>query len=246
MEHQPVIYEGKQNVATITLNRPSVKNAINLAMHQELYRAFQQANEDDEVHMIVLTGSGDAFSSGADLKSFATEEVSNIDYGDYLKETYDKLLLFMDTIQKPTVAYINGIAVGAGLSLALACDFRVAEYDAKMGLSFLKIGLVPDAGASYYLPRLVGLGKALEMSLGEPISAEEAYRIGLVHKIGQPDELVEQLLQIPTGAYGLMKKNMRSSYEHSLAEVLKMEEDAQSVAGKTDEHIAAVQRFLKK
>ncbi|MDE5414643.1 enoyl-CoA hydratase/isomerase family protein [Alkalihalobacterium chitinilyticum] len=246
MEQKTVTYEVQQNVATISLNRPAVKNAINSDMHRELYSAFVQANEDSDVRVIVLTGSGDAFSSGADLKSVATEKLGDIDYGDYLKETYNKLLLYMDTIQKPTVAYINGIAVGAGLSLALACDFRIAEYDAKMGISFLKIGLVPDAGASYYLPRLVGVGKALEMSLGEPISAEEAYRIGLVHKIGQPEEFVQQLLTLPTTAYGLMKNVMASSYEHTLAEVLQMEEEAQTTAGKTKEHTMAVQRFLTK
>ncbi|WP_216830108.1 enoyl-CoA hydratase/isomerase family protein [Alkalihalobacterium elongatum] len=246
MDQNTVTYEVQNNIATISLNRPAVKNAINSAMHRELFQAFQQANEDESVRVIVLTGSGDAFSSGADLKSVATENLGDVDYGDYLRDTYDKLLQYMNTIAKPTVAYINGIAVGAGLSLALACDFRVAQYDAKMAISFLKIGLVPDAGASYYLPRLIGLGKALEMALGEPISAEEAYRIGLVNKIGQPDELIQQLVALPTTAYGLMKKNMGSSYEHTLAEVLKMEEDAQSAAGKTKEHLMAVQRFLQK
>ncbi|OLO42229.1 enoyl-CoA hydratase [Alkalihalophilus pseudofirmus] len=246
MEQQSVTYEVQQDIATITLNRPTVKNAINLDMHRELYRAFEQANKDENVRVIVLTGSGDAFSSGADLKSIATENLGDVDYGDYLRDTYDKLLLYMETITKPTVAYINGVAFGAGLSLALACDFRVSEYNAKMAISFLKIGLVPDAGASYFLPRLVGLGKALEISLGEPISAEEAYRIGLVHRIGQPDDLVGQLLSLPTSAYELMKKNMRNSYEHTLEEVLQMEEEAQTAAGKTKEHLAAVQRFLKK
>ncbi|WP_078556220.1 enoyl-CoA hydratase/isomerase family protein [Bacillus alkalicellulosilyticus] len=239
-------YDVKNHVATITITRPEVKNAIDKTTHKQLFEAFTNANEDKDVKVIVLTGAGDSFSSGADLKSIPLEEVESMDYGDYLKETYNKLLLYLDSIEKPTVAFINGFAAGAGLSLALACDFRSASYDAKFALSFLKIGLVPDAGASFFLPRLVGLSKALELALGDPIAAEEAYRIGLIHQIGEPTALISQLVSQSQTAYGYMKKNMKSSFEHSLADVLQQEVHAQRLAGKTKEHRAAVLSFIQK
>ncbi len=235
-----------ENIATITLNRPEVKNALNEAMHEALFTAFDQANLDDNVHVIVLQGSGDSFCAGADLKSIPLDKLEQFDYGHYLRETYNRLILQMVNIQKPIVAYINGIAVGAGLSIALACDYRVAAYDARLGLGFLKIGLVPDAGASYFLPRLIGFGKAMELALGDPIAAEEAYRINLINKIGSPDELVNQLLHTPLEAFGLMKQTFRDSFEHSLAEVLEMEVATQRQAGETKEHRAAIEKFVKK
>lgn len=246
MTEQLVLYAVENNIATITLNRPHVKNALNTPMHEALYQAFMDAHADDEVKVIILTGSGDSFCSGADLKSFAEEDLGNVDYGHYLRETYNKLILQIASMNKPIIAYINGVAVGAGLSIALACDYRVAEYDAKFALSFLKIGLVPDAGASYFLPRLVGLGKALELGLGDVLSAEEAFRIGLINRIGKPNDIVEQLLSLPAEAFGLMKKNMYDSYEHSLAEVLEMEVAAQRLAGETEEHKQRVLHFLTK
>ncbi|MBB6450544.1 2-(1,2-epoxy-1,2-dihydrophenyl)acetyl-CoA isomerase [Geomicrobium halophilum] len=244
LKQETVLYEMNDNVATITLNRPQVKNALNFAMHDELFAAFNEANHDNNVKVIILRGSGDAFSAGADLKSFSLEDRENIDYGHYLRETYNRLILFISDIPKPIIAYLNGTAVGAGLSIALACDFRVASYDARVALSFLKIGLVPDAGASYFLPRLVGLGKAMELALGESLTAEEAYRINLINKIGSPDELAASLANTPAEAYGWMKQNMKEGFEKSLAEVLEMEVTAQSKAGSSEEHLAALQQFL--
>ncbi|MCD8509429.1 MAG: enoyl-CoA hydratase/isomerase family protein [Bacillus sp. (in: Bacteria)] len=203
---ETVLYSVVGGVATITMNRPQVKNAINEKMHEELYHAFTAAKEDESVKVIVLTGKDGAFSSGADIKSIPIDKMAEFDHGDYLERTYNRLLLLIDELEKPTVAYINGIAVGAGLSIALACDFRIANSDSKFALSFFGIGLIPDAGASYFLPRLVGLGKAMELSLGGSLSAEEAYRIGLINQMGQPELFIEQLKEVPTPAYGLAKK----------------------------------------
>lgn len=241
-----LLYEVNNSVATITLNRPHVKNALNVELHHALFDALDKASKDSNVSVIILQGAGDAFCAGADLKSIGLDDVGAFDYGHYLRETYNRLILQLVSIEKPIVAHLNGIAVGAGLSIALACDYRVASYDAKLGLGFLKIGLVPDAGASYFLPRLVGLGKAMELALGELISAEEAYRINLITKIGQPEELVEQLKHVPQKAFGLTKKTFRESFERNLAEVLEIEVSSQRQAGNTPEHRAAIERFVKK
>ncbi|PYZ91604.1 enoyl-CoA hydratase [Salipaludibacillus keqinensis] len=241
-----VQYEVKDQVATITMARPEVKNAINEEMHKDLYDSFQEARRDSDVKVIVLTGTEGSFSSGADLKSIPIDQMDTFDHGEYLERTYNKLVTLLDDIEKPTVAYMNGTSVGAGLSLALACDFRFASPEAKIALSFLHIGLTPDAGASYFLPRLVGLGKALELGLGETISAEEALRIGLVTKLGDPDSFIHALKQAPSPAYGWMKKNMKTGLDDSLPEVLDAEVEGQRAAGKSDAHVKAVQFFLSR
>lgn len=246
MKQHTVLYEVKDQIALITLNRPEVKNALNSQMHEELYNCFQAAAEDDTVKVVILQGSGDAFCAGADLKSVSSDSAESFDYGDYLQSTYNRLILFIDSITKPVIAYLNGVTVGAGLSIALACDYRIADSRAKLALSFLKIGLVPDAGASYFLPRLVGLGKAMELTLGQTISAEEAFRINLITAIGNPEEYAHKLAAIPPAAYGLAKQNMKQGFEHSLSEVLEMEVSAQREAGQSQEHKDALLRFLKK
>lgn len=241
-----VIYEVQAGVATITMNRPEVRNAINLEMHEDLQQAFTEAKNDENVRVIILQGQGGAFSSGADLKSIPVDNFASFDHGDYLAKTYNKLIEIIESIDKPIIAYLNGISVGAGLSIALACDFRYADANAILGVSFLKIGLVPDAGASYYLPRLVGLQKALELCLGEPITAEAALECGLINQIGSPAEFAQKLTRVPLTSYGLMKKNMRNSFDMSLTEVLAMEVETQRKAGKSPEHIQAIMSFVTK
>ena len=241
-----VIYRVENEIATITMNRPEVKNAINVAMHEDLQEAFLAAKDDPSVKVIILQGIDGAFSSGADLKSIPIHDFQSFDHGDYLADTYNKLINIIASIDKPTIANINGVAFGAGLSIALACDFRWASHDAKFAISFLKIGLVPDAGASYYLPRIVGLQKAIEFALGEPLTAEEALRYGLINNIGDHNDFATELTKVPTKAFGLMKRNMYQSYDRSLTEVLESEVDAQRKAGKTKEHLAAVMAFVQK
>ncbi|WP_240376266.1 enoyl-CoA hydratase/isomerase family protein [Bacillus piscicola] len=241
-----VLFEKKEGIARITLSRPHVQNALDTAMHNELFDCFNEANSDDEVKVIILQGSGDSFCTGIDLNSIQEEQAETFDYGLYLRETYNRLIFLIADIQKPTIAYLNGITRGSGLSIALACDFRVAEYDTKMGFDSLKYGLVPDAGASYFLPRLVGLSKAMELSLGNMISAEEAYRLNLITKIGNPDEFAHSLTDVPLQAFGLMTQNMKEGFEKSLPDVLEMEVQAQSQAGGSENHIEAMEKFLNK
>lgn len=246
VRNETVLYEVNDGIATIKMNRPHVKNAINEAMHKELYEAFRTAKNDDEVKVILLTGVDDAFSSGADLTDFPIEEADEVELGEHLDRTYNHLLRLMESIEKPTVAYINGTAVGAGFSLALACDFRIAKSGVRLGISFLQIGLIPDAGATFFLPRLVGLGKALEISLGEPFTAEEGEKMGLIHRIGDPEPYLEALKHVPSPAFGLMKQNMKASFHLSLEEVLNLEVIGQTKAGKSTFHREAVKQFLSK
>ncbi|WP_078578884.1 enoyl-CoA hydratase/isomerase family protein [Salipaludibacillus agaradhaerens] len=243
---ETILYHIENGVATITLNRPEVKNALNETMHKELYHVWDQASTSDKVKVIVLTGAKNAFSSGADLKSIPTETLKNFNHSDYLKRTFNQLIPLIDNTDKPTIAYINGVAVGAGLSLTLACDFRFASADAKLALSFLKIGLAPDAGTSYYLPRILGLGKAIELGIGEPITAEEAHRIGLIYQIGEPYEFIEKIKQVPQPAYSAMTSMMKNGLNGSLQDVLDREAEYQYMAGKSQAHSDAINAFLKK
>ncbi|MDT8861893.1 enoyl-CoA hydratase/isomerase family protein [Alkalihalobacillus sp. MEB130] len=245
-KHIAVLYKVENQIATITMNRPEVKNALSKAMLNELYQSFENAQNDDLVKVIVLQGSQNAFSAGADLKSIPLEELETFDYGTFLEEQYNRLIRLIVSTEKPVLAYINGIAVGAGLSLALACDYRIATEDAKMGLGFLKIGLVPDAGASYFLPRLVGLSNSMELALGTIISAEKAERMNLINQIGDPAPFITSLTHLPPTAFSLMKQNFRQSFEHNLDDMLQMEVNAQRQAGETKEHKAAILQFLKK
>lgn len=246
MSDQLVKLAIKNNVATITLNRPEVRNALNDEAHEQLYRAFEEADEHSEVRVIVLTGSGNAFCSGADLKSIDPDDLENVNYGRILRETYNKLITLMAHIGKPIIAHINGVAVGAGLSIALACDYRVADKEASFGLGFLKIGLVPDAGMSYYLPRLVGYPKALELAIMNTISSEKALEIGLISSIDDIDTTIQNCLALPPTAYRLMKNNFRESFDHHLAELLEMEVTAQREASESKEHRVALDYFVNK
>lgn len=243
---ETVEYVVESGIATIQMNRPEVRNAINEQMHKDLYHAFQEARKDEKVLVIVLTGMDDAFSAGADIKSIPIEEMDSFDHGTYLEEYYNPLIQLIDEIEKPVVAYINGTAVGAGLSLALACDIRYAEEDAKLALSFLGIGLTPDAGASYFLPRLVGLGNAIALGTGKPFTVKEGVHTGLIQGIGNPVEIVTQLRRAPMPAYSWMKKNMKYGMEHSLEDTLNQEIEGQRAAGQSDAHKAAVKSFLSK
>ncbi|RKL67947.1 enoyl-CoA hydratase [Salipaludibacillus neizhouensis] len=246
LKQTTVLYNVQDGVATITMNRPHVKNAINTEMHEELYEAFLAARKDGDVKVILLTGIEGSFSSGADLKSIPVKEMKSFDYGAYLESTYNKLIMLIDSIEKPTVAHMNGTAVGAGLSLALACDFRFADPGIKIALSFLHIGLTPDAGASYFLPRIIGFAKALELALGDTIDSEEALRIGLIQDIGHPEKLIHALTRVPMPAYSSMKQNMKAGTVLPLRQVLDAEVTAQRAAGKSKDHHRAIQAFLKR
>ncbi|SDH89752.1 2-(1,2-epoxy-1,2-dihydrophenyl)acetyl-CoA isomerase [Alteribacillus persepolensis] len=214
MEKTTVLYEKEEQIARISLNRPHNGNTLNVSMHEALYNALLQAHEDESVYVILLQGTNHVFCTGI----YAKEKQNN-----ELQMMWVRLITAIASIEKPIVAYMNGKTSGEGISLALACDFRVAEYDTKITLDFLKHQAVPYGGISYYLPRLVGLSKAMELALGETISAEEAYRINLITKIGNPDQLIRLLTSIPIQSFGYTSQNMKEGFENSLEDVLEME-----------------------
>lgn len=254
--YETILVEKGGGVAIISLNRPKVLNAFNGALHAEIYDALNDAAEDDEVRCIILRGEGRGFSAGADLAEVIEGDDSpeGPDLGEYLRETYSRLVTRMVKTEKPVVAVLRGPVYGAGLGIALACDLRLAAESAKFSVAFVRIGLMPDAGVSFFLPRVVGLGRAMEMSmLGEAVDAKEAYRIGLVNKV-VPDEGLEEevgalagrLAAMPTLALGRIKQTLYGSFERDLATALEAEAEGQTFCGYTQDHKEGVAAFFEK
>ncbi|MCS7058190.1 MAG: enoyl-CoA hydratase-related protein [Meiothermus sp.] len=245
-----LLRELKDGVLTLTLNRPEAINALTTEMLRELGKAFAKEATAPEVRAVVLRGAGRGFCSGQDLREFEGQSLS---YKGHLRN-YRSVVEGIAALEKPVLAAIHGAAAGAGLSLALACDLRVAAADALLTTGFSKIGLIPDAGMNYYLPRLVGYARAYELAALSPrLSAEEALALGLVNRV-VPVEAFEQevarlaleLAQGPTKTYGLIKRALRYSAGATLEEVLEYEALLQEVAGRTQDHKEGVQAFYEK
>ena len=250
--YENLIYEIQAGICTITLNRPAVYNALSPELIQEITKAFIQAGEDASVRVVVLTGTGDnAFSSGADLKN-GLGGMSSL--GESLRKNYNPMILSIRNLAKPVICKLNGVAAGAGCSLALACDVIIASETARMSQIFVNIGLIIDAGSSYFLPRLLGSQKAFELaSTGRIVEAQECLELGLVNKVVPANELdkvvAETALMYAQGAtqaIGLIKKVLNQSYHSTLEEMLELEAENQDKAGKTPDFIEGVTAFLQK
>jgi len=239
-------------VLTVTLNRPDVLNAVNEQLSLELQEAVKYAERDGSVRAVVLTGAGRGFCAGQDLRD--RSGVGGISYGESLRRRYNPIILRLATIEKPTIAAVNGAAAGAGCSLALACDLRIASDRASFIEIFARVGLVPDSGSTYFLPRVVGLGKAFELAyLAEPVGAEEALRIGLVNRVVPHETLMEAALEWarrlaagPTKGYGLTKRGLHHALGTTLDGALTYEAYLQEIAGRTSDHREGVTAFLEK
>ncbi|MGE8205038.1 enoyl-CoA hydratase-related protein [Heyndrickxia sp. NPDC080065] len=248
--YETVVYEVKNRVAWLTLNRPEKLNAFNEQMKIEVKEALKEAAKNTEVRSIVITGAGRAFCAGQDLQSVKEDT----DYGDLLRKYYNPMVQQMASIEKPIIAAINGTAAGAGLSLALACDFRLASEKSSYIEAFIHVGLVPDSGNMYYLPRIVGHAKALELAiLGEKISANEAKNVGLVTQVISVESwdeevtaFAEKLASMPTKTIGLIKRYLNQSWDSNLQEVLEKEAYAQKIAGQSSDHKEGIAAFLEK
>ncbi|KAB2337697.1 2-(1,2-epoxy-1,2-dihydrophenyl)acetyl-CoA isomerase [Cytobacillus depressus] len=247
---ETVKYEIRNQVAWITLNRPNKLNAFTEQLNLELKEAIKNASKDLDVRCLVITGEGRSFCSGQDLEDIPQD----LDYGEVLRSRYNPMVMELHKCEKPVIAAVNGVAAGAGMSLALACDFRLLSEKASFVEAFIHIGLVPDAGNLYYLPRLIGHAKALELAvLGEKITAKDAERFGLVTKVIPLEEWTEQvtafaerLASMPTAAIGLIKKNLKSSWVSTLEEGLEKDAQAQRLAGLTADHKEGVKAFMEK
>jgi 2-(1,2-epoxy-1,2-dihydrophenyl)acetyl-CoA isomerase len=245
-------YEVKQGVAYLSLNRPEVYNALNDGITYELQDAFKEVAKDNQVRVVVLTGEGKAFCSGQDLKDSAQQGKRS--FLDSLHKRYNPIISAMRNLPKPIIGRLNGVAAGAGCSLALACDVIVASEEATLIEVFINIGLVPDSGSAYFLPRLVGMAKAFELcSMGQRVKATEAFELGLVNRVVPADQLDVAVKEFsdyyataPTKAIGLIKKMLNKSTISTLEEMLEYEAYCQEIAGSTHDHKEGVQAFLEK
>jgi 2-(1,2-epoxy-1,2-dihydrophenyl)acetyl-CoA isomerase len=257
MADGPVLYRRHEGIATLTLNRPETLNAMNEAMMGEIERILIEIEADAAVRVVILTGAGRAFSSGGDQKrggEVVPPSFFDGDPGGALIERLNRCILRMQRMQKPIVGSINGVAAGAGMNIALATDLRIASDTARFVEAFARVGLVPDGGGTYFLPRLVGTAKAMELILlADIIDAQEALRIGLVNRVVPADQLenetlklAERLAQGPTVAYGLAKTGLYQGLGMSLEDVLNMEARNQAMAVRTPDRAEGVAAFLEK
>jgi len=251
---QHVMVHVHDGVGLIQLNRPEKMNAIGALTRQQLGEAIKQAERDDAVRVVVLTGSGRAFCSGADV----TEMVAGAgmrtpeDVGNVLRNEYMPMLTRLRTMPKPVIAAMNGPAVGIGASYALACDIRIATPEAYLMEAFVNIGLAPDGGVSWLLPRLAGTGVAYEMFFtGKPLSAADAHRLGLINRIvpaekleAEVRELAAQLAAQPQQAMAAAKRAVNHALESSYEEALEYESYLQEAQAGSQEFIDGVQAFL--
>jgi 2-(1,2-epoxy-1,2-dihydrophenyl)acetyl-CoA isomerase len=253
MADQPpetLLIEQLDGVTTITLNRPDALNALNATMRRDLQAAFKSSARDEAVRAIVITGAGRGFCSGADLRGGAGER----DFRSVLATEYNPLIEAIRTLPKPVVAAVNGVAAGAGVSLALAADIVVASDAARFVPAFQRIGLVPDSGLARVLVRGVGRHRAFEILMGErDLGAAEARDLGLVGAVVPADrlmhatrELAHRLANGPTQGIGLTKRLLNAAEDASLSELLSLEATLQELAGRTEDHAEGVAAFGEK
>jgi 2-(1,2-epoxy-1,2-dihydrophenyl)acetyl-CoA isomerase len=243
-------------VATVTLNRPDKLNALTQVISDELVDAFTGIAEDDGIRAVLLTGAGRGFCAGQDLTEFEASYRAGErpDIEAHLERSYHRLIPVIVESPQPVIAAVNGVAAGAGVSLAAACDIRVASEEARFIQAFVRIGLVPDSGGTWLLPRIIGYPRALEMSMtGEPVDAQHALDIGLVTRVYPADsfakesrDLAERLAALPTRALAATKRLMRENLEVDLEAALKAEGQAQSEMGQTADHLEGVMAFAEK
>jgi len=251
--YETILYAVADGVATITLNRPSKLNAFNDAMIGETLDALRAAGRDAAARCIVLTGAGRAFSSGQDLAA-SQERTDGASIAEHLRHGYHRLVRQMVTLEKPIVGAINGIAAGAGCGVALAADIRIAADSAAFMLAFSRIGLIPDSGVNWFLPRIIGYSRAYEMAVtAERMPATTALEWGLVSRIVPAEQLPEiaaatarHLAEGPTLAFGLTKRAMQRAWGMSLDEALEYEAYLQEVAGRSADNREGIAAFLEK
>ena len=244
--------EKGNGIATLTLSRPKVYNAFNDGLTYDIQNGISEVADDPEIRVLIITGEGKAFSSGQDLKDALQHEGRS--FSESLHQRYNPIILALRQLPKPVICQLNGVAAGAGCSLALACDLIVASEEAYLVEVFINIGLVLDSGSAFFLPRLVGYSKAFELStMGTRLSAKEALQCGIVNVVVPTDQLQNKVLEYaqyyataPTKAIGLIKKLLNHSGQTTLEEILNIEAKYQDLAGATEDFGEGVKAFLEK
>lgn len=251
-----LLTEKKNGAGIITLNRPDKLNAFSDELTFQLQDALKEMEKDKEVRAIILTAAGRGFCAGQDLqsRSIAQEMGERPSLGDSIRRRYNPIVIKLRRIEKPIIAAVNGVAAGAGASIAFACDYRIVTDKVNFIQSFTKVGLIPDSGATFILTRLVGLTKAFELMLSaDKLSAEEALNLGIINKIVGEDDLMKEAVALaeklaagPTKAFGLTKRAVNRAVFDDLEELLEYEASLQEIAGRSDDFAEGVKAFVEK
>ena len=247
-----ILHEQTGGVLKLSLNRPDKFNSFNREMALELQQWLDKAAGDGSIRCVLLTGMGKAFCAGQDLSEAINPEGPGIK--NIVVEHYNPIILKIRNLEKPVVCAVNGVAAGAGANIALACDVIVAAQSSSFIQAFSKIGLIPDSGGTFFLPRIIGFQKALALALlGDKVTAADALQMGMIYKVSADESLQTETMQLadtlanmPTKAIGLTKKLFNQGTIHSLEEQLKAEGKEQIVAASTDDYNEGVQAFLEK
>jgi 2-(1,2-epoxy-1,2-dihydrophenyl)acetyl-CoA isomerase len=256
MTDNVLLIENDGFVRTLRLNRPDVLNAFNNDLLAALGKAVREAEKDKAVRCVIITGAGRGFSAGQDLADVADRYKGDapIELGSHLRDRYNPIINKIRTMEKPVIAAVNGVAAGAGCSLALACDIRLAAESASFIEAFVNVGLVPDSGSTFFLPRLIGISRALEMAItGRKVKADEAMQIGLVNRVvpdaalgAETQKLAQHLAVLPPRAIGLTKRAMNRAWSAELDDQIDYEAMLQTTAGQSRDHREGVAAFLEK
>jgi enoyl-CoA hydratase/carnithine racemase len=254
MEDSHILYNVEHGIAVIYFNRPKVKNAFSAEMIRLLFEYLEKSRRDDTVKGIILTGKGDAFCAGGDVKEMVEGKLRSWDMKRFLWEGVHRIVLLLEDLDKPIIAAVNGAATGAGMGLAIMCDLRICSERARFAESYIKMGLVAGDGAAYFLPRLVGLPKALELMLtGEIISADQALQIGLANKVVPHDHLKMEAFKLigritvnPPLAVRMMKRAVYQAQSSTLRNHLDYISSQISLLTETEDHLEAARAFMEK
>jgi 2-(1,2-epoxy-1,2-dihydrophenyl)acetyl-CoA isomerase len=252
-EYETILYELQDSVVLITLNRPERRNAMNRELNRDLLAGFEQAAADDQVRAVVVSGAGKGFCAGADLAMFQPQPTPDQVY-EMIISSYQPMMEVVTRMKKPVIAAVNGVAAGAGASLALACDLRVMAHDASIMMAFSNIALVPDAGATWFLTRLIGYSRAYEIAVeGNRIPAERCLELGLANKVVPAAHLdtislawARKLAERPTLALGLTKQAMQHAHLHDLAATIEFEARLQKQTVPSHDFMEGVMAFVQK
>lgn len=252
MNYETILFEINNGIATLTLNRPDVFNAFNEQQSFDVIDALKKCEKDKSIRVLILTGAGKAFCSGQDLKSIAGSK--NRSLSESLYKRYNPMIKAMRNLPIPIICKLNGVAAGAGCSMALASDMIVASENASLIEVFINVGLVLDSGSSYFLPRLIGSARAFELStMGTKVTAQQAYDWGMINRVVKTEELdletnkiAEYYSKAPTKAIALMKKMLNKSFHSDLETMLEYEAYCQEIAGRSDDYKEGVAAFNEK
>jgi 2-(1,2-epoxy-1,2-dihydrophenyl)acetyl-CoA isomerase len=255
MAYETIEFEITDGVAVLTLNRPDRMNSFNTEMHAEVRDALKQVKKDQAVRCLLITGNGRGFCAGQDLSDRNVDpnaEMPNL--GESIEKNYNPLIRTLQGLEMPVICAVNGVAAGAGANIAFACDIVLAARSASFIQAFCKIGLVPDSGGTWTLPRLVGHARAMALSmLGDKISAEQAQSWGMIWQVIDDEQLKDEALSLakrlatqPTKGLALIKRAIQSSWDNSFDEQLDLERDLQTLAGRTEDYREGVKAFMEK